>query len=210
MLNEIYFYIKMKSVIIHLIFIVILFATVATKGTFKVHSHSGSWCDYETGLGKVNIQVIQEGQAKDKVSFNMTLVDDGENKYSAQCSIDPEKFIPEPEEPEEPEEPKESDEPKKSDEPEKPENPEQGDKENEPGKTDINVDIDIEEKEGEGKDTEKEPIDEDVEKEDKEDKGDKGDKEDKESIDVDVDVEKEDKDTTEVDDDVEKEDKGDK
>ena len=102
MLNEIYFYIKMKSVIIHLIFIVILFATVATKGTFKVHSHSGSWCDYETGLGKVNIQVIQEGQAKDKVSFNMTLVDDGENKYSAQCSIDPEKFIPEPEEPEEP------------------------------------------------------------------------------------------------------------
>ena len=207
MLNEIYFYIKMKSVIIHLIFIVILFATVATKGTFKVHSHSGSWCDYETGLGKVNIQVIQEGQAKDKVSFNMTLVDDGENKYSAQCSIDPEKFIPEPEEPEEP---KESDEPKKSDEPEKPENPEQGDKENEPGKTDINVDIDIEEKEGEGKDTEKEPIDEDVEKEDKEDKGDKGDKEDKESIDVDVDVEKEDKDTTEVDDDVEKEDKGDK
>ena len=167
----------MKSVAIHLIFIVILFATVAAKGTFKVHSHSGSWCDYETGLGKVNIQVIQEGQANDKVSFNMTLVDDEENKYSAQCSIDPEKFNPEIDE------------------------PEQGDKENESGKSDINVDIDIEEKEGEGKD-DKESIDVDVEEEDKGKNStdvdvdeEKEGKDDKESIDVDVDVEEEDKKT---------------
>jgi len=45
----------MKSATRNLIFIIILIATVAAKGTFKVHSHSGSWCDYETGLGKVNI-----------------------------------------------------------------------------------------------------------------------------------------------------------
>ena len=76
----------MKNITNHLIYIIILFATVATKAAFKVHSHSGSWCDY--GSGKVNIQVIQEGQASGKASFNMTLADDNENKYSAKCSID--------------------------------------------------------------------------------------------------------------------------
>ena len=181
----------MKGVVKHLIFIIILFATVATKGTFKVHSHSGSWCDYETGLGKVNIQVIQEGQTNDKVSFNMTLVDNEENKYSATCNIDAEKVNPETDE------------------------PEQEDKENESEKSDINVDIDTKENEGEDKEEpEKESIDidVDVEKEDK-DKDSKDvdvdvdidvEKEDKESIDIDVDVEKEnkDKDSTDVDVDV--------
>jgi len=175
----------MKSATMNLIFITILIATVAAKGTFKVHSHSGSWCDYETGLGKVNIQVIQEGQTKNKVSFNMTLVDDGENKYSAQCSIDPEKFIPEPQE---------------------------WDKENESDKSDINVDIDIEEKESIDVDVEKEEkesIDVDVEKEEKEsiDVDVDVEKEEKESIDVDVDVEKEEKESIDVDVDVEKEEK---
>ena len=129
----------MKSVTKHLIFIIILFATVATKATFKVHSHSGSWCDYETGLGKVNIQVIQEGQASGKASFNMTLVDDDENKYSARCSIDSHKGKPEPEEPE--------------------------DKENESEKPDID---DIESKENEGEEPDKESLDGDIEKEEKE------------------------------------------
>ena len=164
----------MKSATRNLIFIIILIATVAAKGTFKVHSHSGSWCDYETGLGKVNIQVIQEGQTKNKVSFNMTLVDDGENKYSAQCSIDPEKFIPEPEEPQE------------------------WDKENESDKSDINVDIDSEEKESIDVN-----VDVDDDKENKEDKESVDvdvdvEEEDKESIEIEVDVEKEDKESIEI------------
>jgi len=171
----------MKSATRNLIFIIILIATVAAKGTFKVHSHSGSWCDYETGLGKVNIQVIQEGQTKNKVSFNMTLVDDGENKYSAQCSIDPEKFIPEPEEPQE------------------------WDKENESDKSDINVDIDSEEKESIDVN-----VDVDDDKENKEDKESVDvdvdvEEEDKESIEIEVDVEKEDKESIEIEVDAEEE-----
>ena len=171
----------MKSATRNLIFIIILIATVAAKGTFKVHSHSGSWCDYETGLGKVNIQVIQEGQTKNKVSFNMTLVDDGENKYSAQCSIDPEKFIPEPEEPQE------------------------WDKENESDKSDINVDIDSEEKESIDVN-----VDVDDDKENKEDKESVDvdvdvEEEDKESIEIEVDVEKENKESIEIEVDAEEE-----
>ena len=123
-------FIKVKSVTNQIIFILILIANVATKGTYKVHSHSKSFCDYEKGLGKVNIQVIQEGLTNDKVSFNMNLVDNEENKYAAQCTIGEEKGIPEPE---------------------------VGDGENESEKSDIKVDDDI--KEYEKENSEKESID---------------------------------------------------
>ena len=62
---------------------------VNDKALFKIHSHSGSWCDYETGLGKVNIQIIQEGSSISEIFlFNMTLIDEYETNYLAECKIE--------------------------------------------------------------------------------------------------------------------------
>ena len=68
-----------------------LFALISSKAQFTLHSHSGSWCDYWTGLGLVNIQVIQKGvSSSPSVSFNMTLNDDDGNEYFANCTIEQE------------------------------------------------------------------------------------------------------------------------
>ena len=66
-----------------------LIAITFAKTKFTVHSHSGSWCDYETKLGKVNIQVIQKGaDLPSNVNFNMTVVDPNNREYSAFCTIE--------------------------------------------------------------------------------------------------------------------------
>ncbi len=68
-----------------------LFALISSKALFTLHSHSGSWCDYWTGLGLVNIQVIQKGvSTSPNVLFNMTLTDDDGTEYFANCTIEQE------------------------------------------------------------------------------------------------------------------------
>ena len=70
---------------------VALFALISCKAEFRLHSHSGSWCDYWTGLGLVNIQVIQRGLSHtSNVRFNMTLEDQYGNEYFANCTIEAE------------------------------------------------------------------------------------------------------------------------
>ena len=71
------------------ILFVALFATIYTKATFQLFSHSGSWCDYETKLGKVNIQVRQKGlSSSEKHFFNMTLLDSHGGEFDAMCTIE--------------------------------------------------------------------------------------------------------------------------
>ena len=66
-----------------------LIAITFAKTKFTVHSHSGSWCDYDTKLGKVNIQVIQKGEdLPSNVTFNMTVVDPNNQEYSVFCTIE--------------------------------------------------------------------------------------------------------------------------
>ena len=68
-----------------------LFALISCKAEFTLHSHSGSWCDYWTGSGLVNIQVIQKGLSHtSNVTFNMTLKDQDGNEYIANCTIEAE------------------------------------------------------------------------------------------------------------------------
>jgi len=51
---------------------------------------SGSWCDYWTDLGLVNIQVRQDKLAKEKMSnFSMMLHDEYDNQYRANCTVLP-------------------------------------------------------------------------------------------------------------------------
>ena len=72
-----------------IIIFVALIALISSKAQFIVHSHSGSWCDYWTGLGLVNIQVIQKGLSHSRnVTFNMTVQDYNRNKYFANCTIE--------------------------------------------------------------------------------------------------------------------------
>jgi len=72
-----------------LILLVALFVTVYTEATFQLFSHSGSWCDYETKLGKVNIQVRQTGMSSSKKHlFNMTLLDSHGEEFDAMCTIE--------------------------------------------------------------------------------------------------------------------------
>ena len=61
----------------------------AKDGKYWVHSHSGSWCDYETKLGKVNIQVKLESNIyyDRNLNFTMTLIDKNKKEYSAKCYI---------------------------------------------------------------------------------------------------------------------------
>ena len=72
-----------------LLLLVALFATIYTEATFQLFSHSGSWCDYETKLGKVNIQVRQKGlSSSEKYLFNMTLLDSHGGEFDAMCTIE--------------------------------------------------------------------------------------------------------------------------
>ena len=72
-----------------LLLLVALFATIYTEATFQLFSHSGSWCDYETKLGKVNIQVRQKGlSSSEKYLFNMTLLDSHGGEFPAMCTIE--------------------------------------------------------------------------------------------------------------------------
>ena len=74
---------------IKIIIFVALITLISSETEFIVHSHSGSWCDYWTGNGLVNIQVIQKGPNLPKnVTFNMTLQDYNRNKYNANCTIE--------------------------------------------------------------------------------------------------------------------------
>ena len=58
-----------------LLLLVALFATIYTEATFQLFSHSGSWCGYETKLGKVNIQVRQKGlSSSEKYLFKYWIV----------------------------------------------------------------------------------------------------------------------------------------
>ena len=69
-------------------FFTFLISFINTNGIYKIHSHSGSWCDYETKLGKVNIQVIKENDNSENFAkFKMTLIDGDKNEYSAECEI---------------------------------------------------------------------------------------------------------------------------
>ena len=71
-----------------LLFLAVLISLINAKGTYKIHSHSGSWCDYETKLGKVNIQIIKEsGDFAQYVKIKMTLIDESKNEYPAECTI---------------------------------------------------------------------------------------------------------------------------
>ena len=70
-----------------LLLLVALFATIYTEATFQLFSHSGSWCDYETKLGKVDIQVRQKGMSSsEKYLFNMTLLDSHGGEFDAICT----------------------------------------------------------------------------------------------------------------------------
>ena len=74
---------------LNLIVLVALFATIYTEATFQLFSHSGSWCDYETKLGKVNIQVRQTGISSSEMhTFNMTLLDSHGQEFDAMCTIE--------------------------------------------------------------------------------------------------------------------------
>ena len=71
-----------------ILFFTVLISFINTNEIFKIHSHSGSWCDYETKLGKVNIQVIKaDGNSENFSKFKMTLIDNDKNEYSAECEI---------------------------------------------------------------------------------------------------------------------------
>ena len=74
---------------IKFIIFVALIALISSKANFILHSHSGSWCDYWTGNGLVNIQVIQKGLShSENITFNMTVQDYNRNKYNANCTIE--------------------------------------------------------------------------------------------------------------------------
>ena len=65
------------------------FSTIYTEATFQLFSHSGSWCGYETKLGKVNIQVRQKGlSSSEKYLFNMTLLVSHGGEFDAMCIIE--------------------------------------------------------------------------------------------------------------------------
>ena len=54
---------------------------------YKIFSHSGGWCDYETKLGKVNLQVQMNNHKNESVSIQMILIDGDKNEYPAECVI---------------------------------------------------------------------------------------------------------------------------
>ena len=77
----------MKTLIIFF-FAAAFISLINAHGLYTVHSHSGSWCDYETKLGRVNIQVIKNNEKYDRyLKFKMTLVDNDKKEYPAECYI---------------------------------------------------------------------------------------------------------------------------
>ena len=74
---------------VKIIIFVALIALITSKAHFILHSHSGSWCDFWTGSGLVNVQVVQKGLSHSKnVTFNMTVQDSLRNRYNANCTIE--------------------------------------------------------------------------------------------------------------------------
>ena len=74
--------------ILVLLYFAVLISLINAQGTYIIHSHSGSWCDYETKLGKVNIQIQKMNNPKaESVKIKMTLIDGSKNEYPAECII---------------------------------------------------------------------------------------------------------------------------
>ena len=72
-----------------LFFVALISLINAKNGQYWVYSHSGSWCDYETKLGRVNIQVKLESNTNydRSLNFTMTLIDNNKKEYPAKCYI---------------------------------------------------------------------------------------------------------------------------
>ena len=83
-------YIKMKA-IIAINILLIMISLINTKVTYQLFSHSGGWCDYDTKLGRVNIQVqiLDEDPNKEHspATFFMILKDNSQKEYKASCKI---------------------------------------------------------------------------------------------------------------------------
>ena len=80
----------MQTVIKLLFFFTLFYAITTEKVKYSLIYESGSWCDYWTDLGLVNIQVRQDKLAKEKMSnFSMMLHDEYDNQYRANCTVLP-------------------------------------------------------------------------------------------------------------------------
>jgi hypothetical protein len=73
-----------------LFFFTLFYAITTEKVKYSLIYESGSWCDYWTDLGLVNIQVRQNQLATEKMSnFSMMLGDKDGNQYRANCTVLP-------------------------------------------------------------------------------------------------------------------------
>ena len=80
----------MQTVFKLLFFFTLFYAITTEKVKYSLIYESGSWCDYWTDLGLVNIQVRQDKLAKEKMSnFSMMLHDEYDNQYRANCTVLP-------------------------------------------------------------------------------------------------------------------------
>ena len=80
----------MQTVFKMLFFFTLFYAITTEKVKYSLIYESGSWCDYWTDLGLVNIQVRQNQLATEKMSnFSMMLHDEYNNTYRANCTVLP-------------------------------------------------------------------------------------------------------------------------
>ena len=80
----------MQHVFKMLFFFTLFYAITTEKVKYSLIYESGSWCDYWTDLGLVNIQVRQNQLATEKMSnFSMMLHDEYNNTYRANCTVLP-------------------------------------------------------------------------------------------------------------------------
>ena len=80
----------MQTVFKMLFFFTLFYAITTEKVKYSLIYESGSWCDYWTDLGLVNIQVRQNQRATEKMSnFSMMLHDEYNNTYRANCTVLP-------------------------------------------------------------------------------------------------------------------------
>ena len=80
----------MQHVFKMLFFFTLFYAITTEKVKYSLIYESGSWCDYWTDLGLVNIQVRQNQLATEKMSnFSMMLGDEDGNEYRANCTVLP-------------------------------------------------------------------------------------------------------------------------
>ena len=80
----------MQHVFKMLFFFTLFYAITTEKVKYSLIYESGSWCDYWTDLGLVNIQVRQNQLATEKMSnFSMMLGDEDGNQYRANCTVLP-------------------------------------------------------------------------------------------------------------------------